>query len=100
MVNTVIGLVILVLGLLTGISQILSPLYNLAIIIPGTAVATRRLHDIGRSGWWQLLAFLPIIGWILLLIWFCKDSYPDHNQYGPNLKEILQHSITHTETDE
>ena len=100
LVNTVIGLVILVLGLLTGISQILSPLYNLAIIIPGTAVATRRLHDIGRSGWWQLLAFLPIIGWILLLIWFCKDSYPDHNQYGPNLKEILQHSITHTETDE
>ena len=51
--NTIIGFVILGLGILTGISHIsqLSTLYRLALIVPGTAVATRRLHDIGRSGW-------------------------------------------------
>ena len=89
--NTIIGFVILGLGILTGISHIsqLSSLYRLALIVPGTAVATRRLHNIGRSGQQQLLAFLPIIDWAFLLIWICKNSYPDHNQYGPNPKETI-----------
>ncbi len=45
----------------------------------------RRLHDTDRSGWWILIGLIPIIGWILLIVWYCTDSKPD-NQYGPNPK--------------
>ncbi len=58
---------------------------GLAVIIPGLAVGARRLHDIGKSGWWQLLVFIPIVGWIILIVWWATDSNPD-NQYGPSPK--------------
>ena len=58
---------------------------GLALFLPGLAVAVRRLHDTDRSGWWILIGLIPIIGWILLLVWFCTDSKAD-NQYGPNPK--------------
>lgn len=64
----------------------LNSLYSLAVFIPSLAVSVRRLHDIGRSGWWLLLALIPIIGWIVLLIFHCTDSDPGKNQYGPNPK--------------
>lgn len=66
--------------------KFLSSIFSLALLIPGLAVAARRLHDINRSGWWQLLVFIPIIGWIILLIWYITDSDSGSNQYGPNLK--------------
>jgi uncharacterized membrane protein YhaH (DUF805 family) len=49
-------------------------LFDLATIVPTIAVAARRLHDIDRSGWWQLLGFIPIIGWVILLVWFSQDG--------------------------
>src|SRR5262245_32472664 len=49
----------------------ISTLVGLAIFLPGLAVAIRRLHDLDRSGWWYLLVFVPIVGWIILLIWYC-----------------------------
>ncbi|HYJ26876.1 MAG TPA: DUF805 domain-containing protein [Nocardioides sp.] len=58
---------------------------GLALFLPSLAVAVRRLHDTDRSGWWILIGLIPIIGWILLIVWFCTDSKPD-NQYGPNPK--------------
>ena len=58
----------------------------LALLVPAFAVAARRLHDIGKSGWWQLISFIPIAGPILLLVWFVKDSEPGANAYGPNPK--------------
>lgn len=58
---------------------------GLAVIIPGLAVGARRLHDTGRSGWWQLLGLIPVIGWIILIVWWASDSHPD-NEYGPNPK--------------
>lgn len=58
---------------------------SLALFLPGLAVGVRRLHDTGRSGWWILIGIIPIIGWIVLIVWFCTDSKPD-NQYGPNPK--------------
>jgi uncharacterized membrane protein YhaH (DUF805 family) len=63
----------------------LGGLFNLAVFIPGIAVAVRRLHDTGRSGWWYLLVF-TIIGIIPLIIWFASDSQPGTNQWGPNPK--------------
>ena len=59
---------------------------NLALLIPSIAVGVRRLHDTGRSGWWLLLIFLIIIGWIILLIWFCTDGTTGANKYGEDPK--------------
>ena len=76
-----------VLGFLSGLVEPLSILvniYSLLFLVPSIALAVRRLHDTGHSGWWYLIA-LTGIGCIVLLIWFCQDSQPD-NQYGPSPK--------------
>ena len=61
---------------------ILYSIYSLAVFIPGLAVTVRRLHDIGRSGWWLLLVLIPVIGWIVLFVFFISGSQPGPNQYG------------------
>lgn len=65
---------------------VLSGIYTLAVLIPSLAVTVRRLHDIGRSGWWLLIAFIPLIGALILLIFTVLDSKPGSNQYGPDPK--------------
>ena len=65
---------------------ILGGLFSLITFIPGISVSVRRLHDINRSGWWLLLFLVIIIGWIVLLIWFCKDSDKEKNRFGNNPK--------------
>ncbi len=69
----------------TGIG-ILGIIYALAVLLPAIAVTVRRFHDIGRSGWWLLIIFIPLIGAIVLLVFAVLDSKPDENQYGPNPK--------------
>ena len=64
-------------------------LYVLAVLIPGLAVAVRRLHDVGKSGWMILIALIPIIGAIWLLVLMVTDSNTGENKYGPNPKEII-----------
>lgn len=56
--------------------------FAIATLLPYTAVTTRRLHDTDRGGWFQLVALIPIIGWILLIIWCTQEGRP--NQYGGN----------------
>ena len=68
-------------GLLTG-------LYSLAMLLPSISVGVRRLHDIGRSGWWLLIGILPVIGSIVLLVFAVLDSQVGENQYGPNPKGV------------
>lgn len=65
------------------ISQKLNLLVALVFLLPSIAAGTRRLHDTDRSGWLQLLAFLPIIGWIALLIFFTQDSKPNRYASAP-----------------
>lgn len=67
---------------------ILSSLYGLAILIPGIAVAVRRLHDTDRSGWWALLGLIPVIGTIALIVMMCFNSTSGENRFGPNPKHI------------
>ncbi len=62
-------------------------LYALAVLIPGLAVEVRRLHDIGKSGWWIFIALIPLVGAIWLLVLLVTDSQPGDNAYGPNPKE-------------
>jgi len=73
-------LVSLLLHFVVG-SGLLRGLFSLATIIPYWAVGARRLHDTDRSGWWQLLVFVPIIGWIFLLIWKIQDSDEGTNRF-------------------
>ena len=63
-------------------------LYLLVVLIPSLAVAVRRLHDVGKSGWFFLICFIPIIGSIWLLVLMCTDSISGANQYGINPKGI------------
>lgn len=59
----------------------LSSLFNLATLLPGIAITVRRLHDIGKSGWWILLT-LTIIGIVLLIYWYCQPGQRADNTYG------------------
>lgn len=66
----------------------LALIYALALLVPSISVAARRLHDTGRSGWWQLIALIPLIGAIILIVFLALDSTPGENQYGPNPKGL------------
>ena len=61
---------------------LISSIASLALIIPSIAVAVRRLHDTDRSGWFYLLNFIPIIGWIVLIIFFVQQGTNGRNRFG------------------
>ena len=63
-------------------------IYALAVFIPGLAVTVRRLHDVGKSGWFYLIIFIPIIGAIWLLVLMCTIGEYDENEYGPNPADL------------
>jgi len=70
------GVVLGILGL-----HILALLLDLALLVPGLAVSSRRLHDVGKSGWMQLVGLIPILGWILVIYWLALPSVGP-NAYG------------------
>jgi uncharacterized membrane protein YhaH (DUF805 family) len=63
---------------------LLSGLYAVAVLVPSIALAVRRLHDTNRSGWWILLWLIPVLGFIVLVIFWIQPSDPGENPYGPN----------------
>ena len=65
----------------------LGALFCLGLLIPSIAVGARRLHDTGRSGWWLLIGFVPIVGAIVLIWFFVQDGQSGSNAWGPNPKE-------------
>ena len=67
-------------------TTLVAALYSLALLLPSIGAATRRLHDTGRSGWWQLIALIPLLGAIVLIVFLAQDTTPSDNQYGPNPK--------------
>ena len=79
---------IVVLSVIDGMLGIalLSSIYVLATLIPSLAVAVRRFHDTGRSGWWVLIALIPFVGSIISLVLMCFEGEPQANAYGPNPK--------------
>lgn len=68
------------------ISAMLGGLFSLALLVPSLAAGARRLHDIGKTGWLQLLALIPIVGWILLIYWAAQPGEPGANKYGASLE--------------
>lgn len=63
-------------------------IYALFILIPSIAVTVRRLHDTGRTGWWVLIAFIPIVGLLVMLYFLIQDSDEGTNQYGASPKDL------------
>jgi len=84
--NVIIALVLGFIEGLAGGPGILVSLYSLAVLIPGIAVFVRRLHDTNRSGWWLLIALVPLVGIIVSLGFMAQDSQQGENQYGSNPK--------------
>jgi len=89
------GIVLAVLLALHGATQFsrggdlftgLAGLYWLATLLPSLSLTVRRIHDIGRSGWWIFVSLIPVIGGIVLLVFLVLDSQPGNNAYGPNPK--------------
>lgn len=70
----------------------LGSLFSLAMLIPGISVTVRRLHDLDRTGWWWWLWLLPIIGWIILLIWHCSKGTPGANRFGDDPFGAVRHA--------
>lgn len=88
--NLIVGVVLGIAGAVLGCSEstinIISVMYSVAVLLPCLALCWRRLHDIGKSGACWFLIFVPLVGAIILVIWFLKDSQPGENQYGPDPK--------------
>ena len=84
--NAIVYLVLFALMRVSGVFVILYIAYGLAMIVPGIAVAIRRLHDTGKTGWMLLISFIPLVGAIILLVFFLTDSDKGTNAYGPSEK--------------
>lgn len=86
--NIIIIAVLEILFFVTRSPILLVPLiiYVLAVLVPGIAVVVRRLHDIGKSGGWFFITFVPFIGGIWLLVLMCTAGNPGPNMYGPDPK--------------
>ncbi|HEY9777591.1 MAG TPA: DUF805 domain-containing protein [Planktothrix sp.] len=80
-------LVSVALALITHVNalDLLWQLYVLAVFAPNLGVTARRLHDTNRSGWFQLLCLIPVVGPIVLLVYQCEQGTPGDNNYGPSL---------------
>ncbi|WP_411065185.1 DUF805 domain-containing protein [Vibrio rotiferianus] len=88
LVNLVMGIIDRVIGSVMQMDNFgfFGVIYALFIMIPSIAVTVRRLHDSGRTGWWALIAFVPVIGILVLLYFLIQDSEEGSNQYGVNPK--------------
>ena len=87
--NVLIGMAIgFVMGLFGAVEniRIVNNLICLAALLPGLSAGVRRLHDIGKCGWWMLIALVPIVGPLVLIVFFCRDSQQGDNAYGANPK--------------
>jgi uncharacterized membrane protein YhaH (DUF805 family) len=74
--SVVTGIVGSILGIL-----LVNSIYSLVMLVPLVAATTRRLHDTGRSGFWQLLIFIPVLG-LLVLIWFLAQESDGENEFS------------------
>src|SRR5258706_4153596 len=86
--NLIASMVLSAVDVAVGTMGILSIIYGLALLIPSIAVGVRRMHDIDRSGWWLLIAFVPFIGVIVLLVFALLPGTAGDNRFGPDPKAV------------
>jgi uncharacterized membrane protein YhaH (DUF805 family) len=82
LVNFLVGIALGALAQISWIFVVLYGIYVIALLIPSLAIAVRRLHDTGRSGWLLLLGLIPIVGFIILIVFYVQPS-DGPNEYGP-----------------
>jgi uncharacterized membrane protein YhaH (DUF805 family) len=80
--NLIVSVVLNVLGQASDLLGIVALIYGLAVLVPSIAVGVRRLHDVGKPGVWILLGLIPIVGVVILIVWWAQDSSPGANEYG------------------
>ena len=80
-VNLAVVVLLLLLANLSSIFLVLYFVYALAVLIPGLAIAVRRLHDTGKSGWFILLGLIPFVGFIIMIVFYVQPS-DGPNDYG------------------
>lgn len=83
--NLIISIVLGIIDYVIGI-ELLGSIYSLAVFIPSLAVGIRRLHDVGKSGWFTLIILIPIVGAIWLIVLYATEGDRGSNQYGPDPK--------------
>ena len=83
--NAIIGILLGVLSNVSNMFGVLSMIYGIAALIPGIALGVRRLHDTNRSGLWTFIALVPLVGPILLIVWYCLKSVDEGNRFGTEL---------------
>ncbi|MGY3925716.1 DUF805 domain-containing protein [Aeromonas simiae] len=83
--NILVALALAVVGALIG-NMLLSHLYSLAVLVPGLAVAVRRLHDTNRSGWWLLINLIPLVGVLAFLYFMVSEGERGANRFGEDPK--------------
>ncbi len=92
--HLIISIVLMIVDGIIGTSAVpgtlglLGGLYLLVLLIPGLAVAVRRLHDTSRSGWWILIGLVPFVGSIILIVFMVQDGTPGDNEFGKNPKMV------------
>jgi uncharacterized membrane protein YhaH (DUF805 family) len=74
-------------------ADVTTGLFGLATFLPTLAVTIRRLHDLDRTGWWYLLVLVPIIGWIVLLIWMCTKGTGGPNRFGADPLDTITAAV-------
>jgi uncharacterized membrane protein YhaH (DUF805 family) len=84
--------------LLSFVADPLGMLYSLALLVPSIAIAARRLHDIDRSGWWQLIGIIPIVGWIIVIIWYARETGTESNRFGPATNTVAAQATASTDS--
>jgi uncharacterized membrane protein YhaH (DUF805 family) len=85
--NIVLSIIDTIAGLDFGANVgILAAIYSLGVLIPSLAVSVRRLHDTNRVGWWIFIVLVPLVGWIILIVFQAQDSQAGDNRFGPNPK--------------
>ena len=84
-ISSILSVIDLALDSSMGFS-VLSSIFSLIILVPSLAVSVRRLHDVNKTGWYILLWFLPIIGWIWLIVLYATEGDQGSNQYGDDPK--------------
>jgi len=84
-INFLISIALAAIDYVTGLG-FLQSLYGLAVLVPGIAVGVRRLHDIGKSGWWILIILIPLVGAVWLVVLLATEGTPEDNEYGASPK--------------
>ncbi|MFI1396061.1 DUF805 domain-containing protein [Streptomyces sp. NPDC020681] len=84
--NVVISIVLSIVDNVAGTSPILGAVYSLLVLLPALGVTVRRLHDTDRSGWWILIGAVPLVGFIILIVFLASEGKAEQNAHGPNPK--------------